>query len=440
MSARAVHLGVDLGTSRTAAAIAVTAGDAVSVRPVRLGRAGTAASSSVFAADDGLVHGDQAERLGVAAPERLLRETRRRVGDPVPLVAAGRALPAAQLYAATVGWVVDAVAAREDAVVDEVTVTVPSAWSAHRLGTVADALATAGLPRVTLLSEPLAAAAHARSMGTLPDGAVVAVYDLGETCFEFTLLRYDGDADLTVIHSAIIGDLGGADFDDLVLQHVRDAAGTAISGDPSAVSALRRACVRAKEDLAASAETEIALPRSDRSIRLVRSEFEAMVAPLLERTVALCGEVLREAGLDREDVAAIVLAGGSSRMPAVAQQLSDAFDRPLLVDPAPHTVIARGAARAGAAASLRAEAGAGLILGRSGAAETAMAPTPLIDAETEASAARGRHGVLDLPARWRAAMVTTAACALLVGGFAVGGAITAAPPAPFPSPAAPVAD
>jgi len=115
----------------------------------------------------------------------------------------------------------------------------------------------------------------------------------------------------------------------------------------AALARLRRDCVDAKEALSYDTEVliPVALPNLHTRVRLNRSEFEAMIAPSLTDTVATMHRALRSAGVKPEELRAILLAGGSSRIPLVGQLVAAAFDRPTVLDASPEHSIALGAAR-----------------------------------------------------------------------------------------------
>jgi len=116
----------------------------------------------------------------------------------------------------------------------------------------------------------------------------------------------------------------------------------------SAVARIRRECVEAKEALSSDTEVSIPvlLPGSRGSVRLHRSEFEAMIRPQVEETVAALRGAVASAGLDPEELTAVLLVGGSSRVPLVAQLVSEQLGRPVAVDTDPKNAIAKGAALA----------------------------------------------------------------------------------------------
>nr|WP_241739917.1 MULTISPECIES: Hsp70 family protein [Microbacterium] len=451
-----LYCAVDVGTSRTSTAIAEVEATGVVVRTSHLGHGGDTAPSAVFVADDEILHGDLAERRGVGEPARLLRDYKRRIGDEVPLTVAGRSVTAQELYARTVEWAVaTATAGREPA---GLTVTVPAAWGTHRRDLVRAALAARGLPDPTLVSEPEAAAYHYAAQSEWSPGAVLAVYDLGAGTFDIAFVRVgETPAEMTVLHTAGIDDLGGADFDDAVVEHVLSSAGrVTASAAPVTLATLRRECVAAKEAL--SFDTEAAIPvmldGTGGTVRLVRSEFEAMIDDTIARTVHTFDDARVAAGLKPDEITAVLLSGGSSRIPLVAQLLSEQLDLDLRMDADPKAVVALGAARAKADAAAAVTASLAELepAGRTGPAAWLASLDPATDLDSAATdlettgavaAADARTPVaitagadarprlapalLALhPRRWRMAMTGTAAAATLVGTLALGSSVATA--------------
>lgn len=357
MTQTSYFLAIDLGTSRIAAATARVAADgSIATSPFPLGRKSDSVATVVFAADDGdLSFGDVAERRGVSQPERLIREFKRSIGDEVPIVVGGRSYPAEQLYAQTVAEIVRIVTEREGAAPEAISLTHPTAWGGHRLDLVRTALSRVGIDDVELITEPEAAARHYEAARPLEGGGTLAVYDLGGGTFDCVVLRKELDGSFGIIGEPVgIDNLGGADFDDAVLRHVVAASSLDVAtlsvDDPDtrlALSQMRRECVDAKEALSFDSEATIPVlvPPQRTTVRLTRSEFEDMITPSIERTVDALDESLESASLEPEQLESILLIGGSSRIPRVAQLLSERFDRPIAVDADPKAAIALGAAR-----------------------------------------------------------------------------------------------
>ena len=354
-------LSIDVGTSFTAAAVIRTGGqgpDAPQILP--LGSRASAIPTVVFIGDDGTrLVGEAAERRGLAQPECVTREFKRRMGDDVPLLVGGTEVLPQDLFAAVVSWVVGVAVEREGGSPDVVTLTHPVGWGEHRKALLRGALSDAGIHDVELLTEPEAAALSYASREHVASGSTLAVYDLGGGTFDATVVR-KADADSFTVLGVPQGleRLGGADFDQEVFHSVLDSAKISPADlDPSApevlaaLNRLRRECAEAKEALSSDSEATVSvmIPGVHSQVRLVRSEFEAMIEPALAETVDTLRSALESAEVDAADLTAILLIGGSSRIPLVAQLLSDEFNRPLAIDLDPKASVALGAVFATAA-------------------------------------------------------------------------------------------
>jgi actin-like ATPase involved in cell morphogenesis len=358
------QLGIDLGTTYTAAAVC-RSDDRRWVEPevVTLGTRTATVPSVLFVAPDGsVIVGEAAERRAVTDPDRVVREFKRRIGDPTPVVVAGSAWAPEELSARIVRWVVDQVAQREGGAAAGIAVTHPASWGRHKKELLAAALAGQGLS-VTFLAEPQAAALHYSANERISAGSTIAVYDLGGGTFDAAVVR---KADPASAASGTAGfgllgrpegleRLGGVDFDEVVFEHVREGMPAAFAdlddADPavlSAVARLRRDCTEAKEALSADTEVSIPvlMPAARGSVRLHRSEFESMIRPQVEETVTALRTAVRSAGCEPEQLTTVLLVGGSSRIPLVAQLVSEQLGRPVAVDADPKNAIAKGAALA----------------------------------------------------------------------------------------------
>lgn len=381
-------LAVDVGTSFTAAAIARTDQNAQPVpESLPLGLRGTAVPSVVFYPEEGtILVGEAAERRGLDVPGRVVREFKRRIGDSVPIAVGTLALPAEEIFATMARWVADRAEEREGAPPSEIIISHPAAWGGHRTTAVLEALAAKGLKNVTLISEPEAAALHYASQVRVEDGSTIAVYDLGGGTFDTAILRKAGDGSFEFLgRPEGIEGLGGADFDAAVLRHVAAHTGEVLAAldpeEPGALAALarlKRECVEAKEALSADSEASISvlLPGAQQQVRLVRSEFEAMIEEPIRETVDALERSLEQLGLEPADLSAVLLIGGSSRIPLVAQLISEQLDRPIAVDADPKSSICLGAAVAALRAASAAAAAAASAVAAAPADTVPDIPTP----------------------------------------------------------------
>jgi actin-like ATPase involved in cell morphogenesis len=346
-------LGIDLGTTYTAAAVARQGRAEVAA----LGYRATSVPTVVLLTADGrFLVGDAAERRAGHEPQRVAREFKRRVGDPAPLLLGGTPIAVDRCLAEVLRWVIGTVGETEGGPPASVTVTHPANWGEFKRDVLREALRMVEVPQARLLAEPVAAATWYARAERLAPGRTIAVYDLGGGTFDATVLRHRPDGQFeSVGRTEGIDRLGGIDVDEAVFGHalratgidravVDERAGTA--GWPTAIAQLRRACVEAKEAL--STETSVTipvwLPGVHHEVLLQRSELEALVGPLLQQSVDALARVVRSAGLRTDDLDAVLLVGGSSRIPLIGRQVSAAFGRPVAVDAHPKHPVALGAA------------------------------------------------------------------------------------------------
>ncbi|MGH3692719.1 MAG: Hsp70 family protein [Pseudonocardiaceae bacterium] len=354
-------LGIDLGSTFTAAAVCREEnghrGEDGRWGPpevVGLGGRSAAVSSVVFLGEGGqVVVGEAAERRAVTDPDRVVRGFKRRIGDEVPMVAGGVAYGAPQIAAMVVRWVVERVAAREGGPAAGIVLTHPAGWGAFKVETLAQALRAADLGQVRFVTEPEAAAAGYAVQERIEPGRTVAVYDLGGGTFDAAVVRKTGTGAFCLLGQPQgLEQLGGVDFDDAVFAHVLAAlpALAELDGEDPAVlaasAALRRECTEAKEALSADTEVTIPVlaPGIQSQVRLVRAEFEDMIRHQVGETVQALRRALRSAQLEPAELDVVLLVGGSSRVPLVAQLVSAELGRPVAVDADPKAAIALGAA------------------------------------------------------------------------------------------------
>ncbi|HZP28317.1 MAG TPA: Hsp70 family protein [Acidimicrobiia bacterium] len=350
MSERRDALGVDLGTTWTAAARCAPGGEA---EALALGESGPAMPSVVAVEGDTVLAGDAAERRLLAEPSSGAREPKRRLGDTTPFVIGGTPYGADTLMGHLLRHVLAVAAGGDGGQPEQVVLTHPANWGEFKLDLLREAGRVAGVGDVTLLSEPEAAALHYLHLGRVHPGDAVAVYDFGGGTFDVAVVRC-GDGTSEVLGSPQgLERLGGLDLDDAVLAHVNASLdGHLAEIDPTdpavrrALVQLRVQCTRAKEALSLDSETAIpiALPDLVTEVRITRGEFESAIRPRLEDTLGAFDRALASAGLQAGDLAGVLLVGGSSRIPVVSELVAQHTGRPVLVDADAKLVVALGAA------------------------------------------------------------------------------------------------
>jgi actin-like ATPase involved in cell morphogenesis len=357
-------LGIDVGTTFTAAAINRDG----RVEMVSLGQHTSVIPTLVYVREDGeMLIGEAAARRGVTDPARLAREFKRRIGDTAPLILGSSPYSPERLTAAVLRHVVDTVSQLEGGPPDRVALTYPANWGNFKIEVLRGAARLAELPDTVLLTEPLAAGVQYASAERIEDAAVIAVYDLGGGTFDAAVLRKQGDSWEQLGNPEGIEHLGGVDFDQAVVNHVRTALGPAFDAldqtDPNvrtAVTRLMADCVGAKEALSSDAEASIPviLPGLQSEIRLTRGEFEGMIRPTVRDSVDALRRAIASAGVQPADLHAVLLVGGSSRIPLVSELVASELGRPVAVDAHPKHAVALGAARMAATGAVSVPAAA----------------------------------------------------------------------------------
>jgi len=342
-------LGVDLGTTFTAAAVSTEQ----NTRMVALSSQ-MVVPSLVHVASDGTIRtGSAAQEAASTDAMRGVHGHKRRLGDPTPIVVGGTGYSASTLLAAQLKDVVAFVSEQEGAPPDSVVLTCPAVWGPYRRELFEEVTRLAGLKGARIVTEPEAAAAHYAEERRLGDGDLVAVYDLGGGTFDTTILRVRRDGMEILGTPEGIERLGGIDFDETLLAHVDSVLRGALSkldpADPASaarLAAVRAACVAAKERLSFDTEAVIpvSLPGGDREVRITRPEFERMIQPSVQLTTEAVERMITAATLRPEDLYAVLLAGGSSRIPLVARAVAESLGVPVREGLDPKFSVALGAA------------------------------------------------------------------------------------------------
>ncbi|HET6950508.1 MAG TPA: Hsp70 family protein, partial [Acidimicrobiales bacterium] len=255
-------LGIDLGTTSTAAA--VVRGRRAGI--VRLTPRSTAVATVVRRETDGRLVVGEPPGTGDLTPGRAARDVKRRVGDPTPLLLGAQPVEVERLLAEVLAFVAAAVEAVEGGPPASTVVAHPGHWGPFKREVLVSACRLAGLDRVELMTEPAAVATWCVRTARLRPGATVAVYDLGGGTFDAAVLEAGRGGTVQVRGQPEgIERLGGIDIDAAVVDHVLGRMEAGIEDldcdDPAMVAALarlRRLCAGAKEALAS--ERAVVIP------------------------------------------------------------------------------------------------------------------------------------------------------------------------------------
>jgi YVTN family beta-propeller protein len=344
-------LGVDLGTTFVAAAIA----SETRFEMFALGDHSVAAPAIVYVSEDGtlIVAGEVTNLRAVNNPDRVGRGFKRRLGNPTPVILGGQPYTVTSLLGALLRDILGKVEETEGQPPDRVVLTYPANWGHFQRELFEEVPRYAGLSSPAIVTESEATAAYYATSRQFAEGEIVAVYDLGGGGFGATILRQLPSRMEILGTPEVIERLGGVDFDEAILSFVDYAADGAFGEsdlrDPRSIVArarLRQDCILAKEALSVDTETVIPvlLPGRQLDVRIMRSEFENMVRAQIESTIGALLRTMRSAQVEPSDLSAVLLVGGSSRIPLVAQIVSAELGRPIVADAHPKYPVALGAA------------------------------------------------------------------------------------------------
>ncbi len=218
-------------------------------------------------------------------------------------------------------------------------ITVPAYFDDAQRQATKDAARLAGLNVLRLLNEPTAAAV-AYGLDQKAEG-VVAIYDLGGGTFDISILRLTGGV-FEVLATGGDTALGGDDFDHAIASWIVADAGLSADIDPSAQRSLLQAACSAKEALTGAESVEVAY--GEWRGTLTREALNALIEPMVARSLKACRRAVRDTGIELEEVEAVVMVGGSTRVPRVREAVAELFGRQPLTEIDPDQVVAIGAA------------------------------------------------------------------------------------------------
>jgi len=367
-------IGIDLGTTNSCVAIM----DGKTPKVIENAEGVRTTPSVVAILDDGeRLVGQPAKRQAVTNPENTFFAIKRLIGrsfsDPmvekdkgmVPYAivkgptgdawvrAHGKDYSPQQISAFILQKMKEAAEAHLGEKVEKAVITVPAYFNDAQRQATKDAGKIAGLEVLRIINEPTAAAlAYGLDK---KDGKKIAVYDLGGGTFDISILEI-GDGVFEV--KATNGDtfLGGEDFDMRLVEYLADEfkkeQGVDLRKDKLALQRLKEEAEKAKKELSFTAQYEVNLPFISMNasgplhlnIKISRAKLEALVEDLVAKTIGPCEQALKDAGLKKSEIDEVILVGGMTRMPKVAETVKEFFGREPHTGVNPDEVVALGAA------------------------------------------------------------------------------------------------
>ncbi len=343
-------IGIDLGTTNSC--VAVIEGDTPTVITNKEGYR-TTPSVVAFTKSKELIVGDAAKRQAAVNSDRTIFSIKRHMGTDYRKKIDGKYYTPQEISAFIL------MKLKEDAEdflgqpVTDAVVTVPAYFTDAQRQATKDAGKIAGLNILRIINEPTSAAlAYGLDNGMAQK---VLVYDLGGGTFDVSVIDI-GDNVIEVLATSGDNHLGGDDFDERIVNYLVEqfkiSDGINLSKDVSAMQRLREEAEKAKKELSSSVTTNINLPFIAMSkdgphhidITLSRQTFNELTADLVDRTITPVENALHDAGLSKTDINMVLLVGGSTRIPAVADKVRQLMGKEPSRNLNPDECVALGAA------------------------------------------------------------------------------------------------
>ena len=349
-------IGIDLGTSNTAAA--VMEGGKPTIIPSAEGNSigGKAFPSYVaFTKDGQRLVGEPARKQAVLNPEGTATAFKRRMGENFKFNLRGNEFTPQQLSAFVLQKVKKDAEAFLGTSVEKAVITVPAYFNDTQRQATKDAGKIAGLEVVRLVNEPTAAAL-AFGIDKLGKEQKVLVFDLGGGTLDVTIMEMGAEGTFSVLATSGDTKLGGTDMDnaiiDWVVSEFRKENGIDLSKDKQAMMRLKDGAEKAKIELSTTMETEINLPfiTADQNgpkhlqMTLSRAKLESLVRPTVERCGASIDRAVSDSGLSMSNIDKIIMVGGPTRMPIVQEYVEKHVGKKIERGVDPMECVADGAA------------------------------------------------------------------------------------------------
>jgi molecular chaperone DnaK len=366
-------IGIDLGTTNSC--VSVMEGQEAVVIPNAEGKR-TTPSIIAFVEGGEIKVGDPAKRQAVTNPTKTVASIKRFMGRnfvetqeeakrvPYSVVKGdnntprvdidGRLYTAQELSAMTLQKMKKTAEDYLGQTVTEAVITVPAYFNDAQRQATKEAGEIAGLKVMRIINEPTAAAL-AYGLDKKGTDQKIAVYDLGGGTFDISILEL-GDGVFEVLSTNGDTHLGGDDFDQTIIDWLADEfkaeEGIDLRLDPMSLQRIKEAAEKAKIELSSSAETEINLPYVTATAsgpkhlvkKLSRAKFEQLSDTLVKRSMEPVAKALKDAGLKTSDIDEVILVGGSTRMPRIADEVEKFFGKKASKGVNPDEVVAIGAA------------------------------------------------------------------------------------------------
>lgn len=348
-------IGIDLGTTNSA--VAVMEGGQATIIPNADGDR-TTPSVVAFTKDGERLVGKTAKRQAIMNPEKTISSIKREMGTDYKVKIDDKSYSPEEISAMILQKIKADVEAYLGETVTEAVITVPAYFTNEQRQATKDAGKIAGLEVKRIVNEPTAAALSYGMQKENQDMKIM-VYDLGGGTFDVSILEVD-EGVIEVLATRGNNRLGGDDFDNRLMNYIasefKKENGVDLLQDPTSAQRLKDAAENAKKELSTQMSVQINLPfitaingqPAHLNMDVTRSKFEELISDLIEETLVPVKDALQDAGLQASEIDKILLVGGSTRVPAVAEAVKKLTGKAPQKDINPDEAVALGAAVQGA--------------------------------------------------------------------------------------------
>lgn len=355
-------IGIDLGTSNSAAAAVISGKPTIipSAEGVSIG--GKSFPSYVAMTKDGeLLVGEPARRQSLLNPEGTIYAAKRKMGTDYKFKVFGKEYTPQQVSAFILQKIKKDAEAFLGEPVTEAVITVPAYFNDNQRQATKDAGSIAGLEVKRIINEPTAASL-AYGIDKLNESQKILVFDLGGGTLDVTIMDF-GEGVFEVISTSGDTSLGGTDMDEAIIKFLandfKSKEGIDLIKDRSAYIRLKDAAEKAKIELSTTMTTEINIPYITATqdgpkhlqYNLSRSKFEELIAPIVAKAKAPIDDALKSGNMKKDDLTRVIMVGGPTRIPYVRKFVEDYFGKKVEGGVDPMECVAIGAALQGAVIS-----------------------------------------------------------------------------------------
>ena len=346
-------IGIDLGTTNSCVAV-MEGGEPTVITNAEGSR--TTPSVVGFTKEGERLVGQVAKRQAVANPENTIRSIKSKMGENVTVTAGGKSYTPPEISAMILSKLKADAEKYLGEPVTEAVITVPAYFNDSQRQATKDAGKIAGLDVKRIINEPTAAAlSYGLDKVKDQDGQKILVYDLGGGTFDISVLEI-ADGVFQVLATGGNTHLGGDNFDECIINYLveefKKSDGIDLSKDKMAMQRLKEAAEKTKIELSTLNQSTVSLPfiSADSTgpkhleVNITRAKFESMIDNYINETIDLTKKALADAKLTVNDIAKIIMVGGSTRIPMVLDKVEKYIGKKPFTGINPDECVAIGAA------------------------------------------------------------------------------------------------